>query len=320
MSSQALQILADGEWHSGEELSEALSVSRTAVWKSLKKLSGLGLEVEALKGKGYKLKSPLSLLDKEKLKEQLSASDTLVSGEAIHVHWQIDSTNEEAKRELLKQPNQPVVILTESQTQGRGRRGRVWQSPFAENLYLTIGWPFTAGISSIEGLSLAVGLVVADVLTELGIADVSLKWPNDVLVANQKIAGVLIDISGDPLDCFNAVVGVGLNVNMSEAVIDQSWTSVLSQTGAYAQRTDLAAALIERLSVLLSEFQRHGFSHYHESWSRYDSMKGRQVVLSMGDQKVFGVSCGVDQNGAVLIECDGTIRAYNGGEISLRLV
>lgn len=320
MSNQALQILADGEWHSGEELSEVLSVSRTAVWKSLKKLSALGLEVEALKGKGYKLKNPLSLLDVSQLKEKLSASTTLVSSEAIHLHWEIDSTNEEAKRELAKHPSQSVVILTESQTQGRGRRGRVWQSPFAENLYLTVGWPFRGGVASIEGLSLAVGLAVVATLEELGVRNIALKWPNDVLVDNKKIAGVLIDISGDPLDCFNAVVGVGLNVNMAEAVIDQHWTSIAKQLGQLVDRTEVARLLIDRLLVLLSEYQCNTFQCYHSQWSEYDLMKGKNVVLTTGEQKVFGLSRGVNENGAVLIESDGAIRAYNGGEISLRLL
>lgn len=319
MSNKALRILADGEWHSGEELSEVLSVSRTAVWKSLKKLSALGLEVEAVKGKGYKLSRPVSLLDESLLQSRV-CSDALGS-ESLHLHWQIDSTNEAAKLALQDNPNRPVVVLAEQQTQGRGRRGRAWQSPFAQNLYLTIGWPFSGGVASIEGLSLAVGLAVAEVLSELGIEGARLKWPNDVLVANKKIAGVLIDISGDPLDRFNAVVGVGLNVNMIEAVINQQWTSVAMQRGGeLVDRTEVAVLLIERLLVLLAEYQGCGFSYYHQAWSHLDLMKGKDVVLTAGEQKVFGKSCGVDENGAVLIEVDGCVNAYNGGEISLRLV
>lgn len=320
MSNRALQILADGEWHSGEELSEALSVSRTAVWKSLKKLSALGLEVEAIKGKGYKLNRPLSLLDPVQLRDQLCCADSVLSENSIHVHWDIDSTNEEAKRQLNKQSDQPVVILSEQQSQGRGRRGREWRSPFAENLYLTIGWPFRGGVASIEGLSLAVGLAVVGVLEQLGITNIALKWPNDVLVDNKKIAGVLIDISGDPLDSFHAVVGVGLNVNMLEAVIDQQWTSVSKQLEGDADRTEVAVLLIDRLLMLLSEYQHRTFRYYHPLWSEYDMMKGEDVVLTTGEQKIFGLSHGVSENGAVLIECDGAIKVFNGGEISLRLV
>ncbi|HEY0894151.1 MAG TPA: biotin--[acetyl-CoA-carboxylase] ligase, partial [Cellvibrio sp.] len=185
---QILALLADGELHSGEELGLLLGVSRAAVWKHLQKLEGLGIRLLSIKGRGYCIDGGLDLLDLEKIEAQIHSSLPI----KLNLFPQIDSTN----AYLMRHTNPALqVCLAESQSAGRGRRGRVWVSPFAQNIYCSIGWGFEGGVAALEGLSLAVGLVIVRTLQCYGIAGLELKWPNDVLYHDHKLAGVLIEMT-----------------------------------------------------------------------------------------------------------------------------
>ena len=210
-----LKLLKDGRFHSGQALGAALGVSRSAVWKQLQHLeSDLNLSIHKVRGRGYQLAAPLELLEQG----QLDTSPWPVS-----INHSLDSTNAEALRAVDRGATAPFVVLAERQTAGRGRRGRQWVSPFAENIYYSLVLRMDGGMRQLEGLSLVVGLAVLSALREVGVSDVGLKWPNDVLVNNKKIAGILLELVGDPADVCHVVLGIGINVNMKVASeVDQA--------------------------------------------------------------------------------------------------
>jgi len=313
-----LQLLQDGEFHSGEALGRVLGVSRSAVWKRLQYLeSDLGLSIFRVRGRGYRLASPLSLLD-----ASVIAKACAVSGWVTEVLPSIDSTNAQVLRQLSAGVLAPLLVLAERQESGRGRRGRVWVSPFAENLYYSLGLRIEGGAYSLDGLSLTVGLAVLRTLRESGCAGGGLKWPNDVLVAGRKIAGVLLELAGDPAGTCQVVIGIGINVNMlpgAAVAIDQPWTSVREQTGGLVDRTSLVLRLNHWLQHYLTQHAVNGFAGLRAEWEAGHLWQGLEVTLSAGPQQVDGVVLGVDKQGALRLNVAGEECQFSGGELSLRL-
>ncbi|WP_287815881.1 biotin--[acetyl-CoA-carboxylase] ligase, partial [Pseudomonas sp.] len=225
--SKLLTLLQDGRFHSGEDLGRALGISRSAVWKQLQLLEeDLGLAVHKVRGRGYRLSAPVSLLAPERIASRLAAL-----GWGLEVHQVLDSTNAQALRSVQAVLERPLLILAERQDAGRGRRGRTWVSPYGANLYYSLVIPVQGGIKRLDGLSLVAGMATTACLRAHGLNDAMLKWPNDVLVRSHKIAGILLELVGDPADQCHVVLGIGINANMRTAdTIDQQWTSMFLQT------------------------------------------------------------------------------------------
>ncbi|MDX1654152.1 MAG: biotin--[acetyl-CoA-carboxylase] ligase, partial [Candidatus Competibacteraceae bacterium] len=236
-----LEVLGDGRFHSGEELARALGVSRAAVWKHLNSLGRRGLEVHAVRGRGYRLPNPLELLDPEGIRAQLSPS---VQGRLaqLEVFDQIDSTNSYLLTRAKAGAPGGSVCLAERQSAGRGRRGRQWISPFAANLYLSVLWRYPDGPALLSGLSLAVGVAMARALEGVGVVGVGLKWPNDLLWRDQKLGGILLEFGGESSGPCQVVTGVGLNVTMPKEPaldIDQPWPDLTTVLGLGLSRNRL---------------------------------------------------------------------------------
>lgn len=318
-----LEYLADGEFHSGQELGEALGISRAAVWKQLQKLEALGLELQSVKGTGYRLEGGLELLSADRITQTLlpEAEELL---KHLRIFSMIDSTNAEALRHVHL--GSGYVCTAELQTAGRGRRGRNWISPFAKNIYLSIGWTFNGGASQLEGLSLAVGVAIADVLTAFGFNDIQLKWPNDVLWRDRKLAGVLLEMTGDAAGVCHLVVGIGLNVAMPikvAATIDQPWAdleAMLHDPAAPKRvgRNALIGALLSRLLPLLRDYPTQRFIAYRARWEKLNAHAGKTVELHTANQIVSGVQLGVDDSGALRLLTQEGEQIFYGGEVSVR--
>ncbi len=311
-----LRLLADGHFHSGQVLGDELGVSRSAVWKQLQQIeSELGLEVHKVRGRGYRLASPLSLHDRQAI-----IDSGLPPGWSVTVLERVDSTNAEAARLISTDAALPALVVAERQTLGRGRRGRKWVSPFGENLYFSLLLRVEGGMRQLEGLSLLVGLAVVEVLREFGVKGAGLKWPNDVLVGRRKLAGVLLELMGDPADVCHVVIGVGININMQTAIeVDQSWTSLRLETGRICDRNEIAARLAHIMEAYLIRHQEQGFSAFRSDWEQNHLWQGCEVWLLSGSEKVQGRVLGIDALGALRLEVDGVEKSFNGGELSLRL-
>jgi len=317
-----VQLLSDGRFHSGEEIAALLSVSRTAVWKQLQEIRSLfGLEIFAVRGRGYRLSEPMELLDGSRILENMSAAAGFRLAR-LDILDSIGSTN----RYLMERDSDGMesghVCLAEQQTSGRGRRGRTWISPCGQNIYLSIHWRYALEMASLSGLSLAAGVAVARCLEGLGIAGLGLKWPNDLHWQGRKLAGLLMEASGEQGGVTRIVLGLGLNVKMREepsAAIDQPWVSLSQIPEAEAiGRNHLAAMLIDALLDGLERFQREGLEPLIKYWDAYDDYRGRRVSLSTGIKQISGIHRGINADGALLLEAGGHVRAYYGGEVSLR--
>lgn len=311
-----LKLLKDGRFHSGQALGVALGVSRSAVWKQLQHLEAeLGLSIHKVRGRGYQLAAPLTLLDPVEIREQAPSCDW-----PILVFDSIDSTNTEALRAIERGQAAPFLVLAERQTAGRGRRGRKWVSPFAENIYYSLVLRIEGGMRQLEGLSLVVGLAVMQALRELGISGAGLKWPNDVLVGQKKIAGILLELVGDPADVCHVVLGVGINVNMQITdEVDQQWTSMRLESGKVFDRNQLVGELGATLQAYLSRHQVDGFSAIQAEWEQNHLWQGRAVSLIAGVNHIDGEVLGIDSQGALRLKVGGVEKVFSGGELSLRL-
>ncbi|WXL26468.1 bifunctional biotin--[acetyl-CoA-carboxylase] ligase/biotin operon repressor BirA [Ectopseudomonas mendocina] len=310
-----LKLLEDGQFHSGEELGAALGVSRAAVWKQLKTLqTELAVPLHSIKGRGYRLAYPMRLLD-----------EAVLNDHAVwpaHVRTTVGSTNAEAMRLLVEKGESPFYVVSEQQTHGRGRRGREWVSPFGQNIYYSLVIPIDGGMRQLEGLSLVVALALLRLVRELGLNSAGLKWPNDLLIGNKKLSGILLELSGDPADLCHVVIGIGLNVNMlpSESEgIGQPWTSLRSELGAPLDRNELILSLNKHLAYYLERQMKGGFSSLREEWEEHHLWQGRLVSLTSGADPIEGVVLGVGSSGAIKLSIDGVERSFSGGELSLRL-
>lgn len=317
MNQTLLEMLADGRWHSGEELAQRLGVSRTAVWKQLHKLEEDGISVERQRSQGYRIVGGLDLLDRSSVLACLPAQ--IASSVSLSVLPSVGSTN----TYLSQHPRQSEydACLAERQTAGRGRRGRHWVSPFAQNLYLSVAFDLAGGMSSLDGLSLVIGVAVVEALASIGVQRLALKWPNDIWLGGRKLGGVLIELQGELQTTCQVIVGVGLNVYMmpdSELAIDQPWTSLRSGGAAWdGGRNRIAGALLNALIGCVESFRRDGFEPWRERWERRDALKDKPVVTLPGELR--GVGQGIDATGAYGIETrDGVVWVHS-GEISLRM-
>ena len=314
-----IKILSSGQFHSGEALGAQLGVTRSAVWKSLQSVQQRGLDIHSIPGRGYKIAHSFELLDKDAILSRLDeTSRPLCAG--MDVHFEIDSTNHYLMQQARTGLKSGYFCLAEQQQQGRGRRGRDWVSPLGGNIYLSFLWRFAEGPAYLGGLSLAVGVAVARALAALGIAEHGLKWPNDVLWQGKKLAGILLEVAGEATGPCHAVIGIGLNVNMPDAItasIDQPWVDIKSiQPGLGRNR--IAAELVHQLILVMEQFQRHSLSAFVEEWRTLDQLANQDVVLHLPERTIKGIARGIDERGMLCLDIDGKLSRYGGGEVSLR--
>ena len=247
-----VHILSDGEFHSGEQLGNELGMSRAAVNKHIQTIREWGLDIFTIPGKGYSLPAPIQLLDKEKIIENLPEGN-------ITVLSVIDSTNQYLL-DRISELKSGDACVAEYQHAGRGRRGRQWVSPFGANLYLSMFWRLEQGPAAAMGLSLVIGIVMAEVLQQLGAADVRVKWPNDLYLQDRKLAGILVELTGKTGDAAQLVIGAGINLAMRESnsqAINQGWIN-LQEAGVVIDRNQLSAMLLRHLRQALREFEVEG--------------------------------------------------------------
>ena len=323
MSNAIIQRLAGylsvDETRSGQAIGNELGCTRSAVWKHVESLRKLGIEIDAVAGKGYLLLEPLELLDSDLILGGLNPAVRENLGR-LDIESSLDSTNS-AVRRLAVEDQHAAVILAEHQSIGRGRRGRQWHSPYAKNLYLSVGWKFENSLSELGCLPLVVALATAQALSRAGLKGHQVKWPNDLLLDGRKLCGCLVEVQGDSQGPCHAVLGVGINVHMPvsalTAGIDQPWTDVHSQLPACSRNT-LAALLLEELIIGLGLFAERGFAQFKDTWEQMDGLQGQFIEVYAGKNMVQGKASGINESGALLLDTGKEILTLYSGEVSLR--
>ncbi|UYB52157.1 bifunctional biotin--[acetyl-CoA-carboxylase] ligase/biotin operon repressor BirA [Xanthomonas sp. AM6] len=306
---------------SGDALARSFGLTRAAVWKRIQGLRAAGVEIDGRAGEGYGLARPLELLQAERIGAALApAARAELAG--LEIAWSLASSNST----LLARPapaRGSEVLLAERQTGGRGRRGRVWASPLAAHLYLSVARGFGGGLGRLGGLSLAAGVAVAEALRAAGFATVGLKWPNDLLADGRKLGGLLVEGGGEFAGPARAVIGLGLNVRMpaaSAAAIDQPWTDLATLAGAEAavSRNAIAAAVLSHLLPALALFDAQGLAPFLPRYAALDLLAGRAIRIDEGGVAREGVALGLADDGALRVAFADGERPLHAGEVSVR--
>lgn len=317
---QLLGALCDGEAHSGAALAAQFGVSRAAIWERIERLRALGADIYAVTGKGYQLARAFEFLSPQAIQDRLTPA-SLAALSAPTVSLSVDSTNQRLLEAIPGGNIHGQAWLAEFQTAGRGRRGDRWLAPPGAAVCLSLGWRFDVPPRDLSALSLAVGIAVANGLQALGAAGVRLKWPNDLLLAGRKLAGILIEMRSELGGPCTVVIGVGVNVAVGEDVraqIDQPVASLADAIQPPPSRNAVAASLLNALTGTLQRFAAQGFAAFTDDWLALDALAGRPVSLSLPDRTVIGIARGVDANGLLLIEVDGRLESFMAGHVRLR--
>lgn len=319
-----LQILKDGQFHSGEDLGHMLDITRSAIWKGVKYLTAhFNLEIQSISGRGYRIEGGLNLLDEQLILNNLKPDER--SQLQLTVLEQVDSTNtyllETAKQE--PQDTQPFhLVVAEQQTAGRGRRGREWASPYGNNIYYSLAWRCNKDPFELSGLSLAVAIAIIRTLKQFGLTDLSVKWPNDILFHGRKLAGVLVDLVGESHGRTTVIIGIGINTfltNKAGSDIEQPWVSIHDILDRHVDRNEIISLLTHHIIEIIKQFDHDGLAPLVSEWNQHDAFKGKSVRLFNGTQEVIGTMRGINEQGALLLEDDQQqIKPYISGELSMR--
>lgn len=302
--------LADGRRHNGAELADELGVTRAAIWKRIESLRQLGLPISGTAGNGYCVESPIELLDRKAIESHLR--DSIIQVEVVGA---VDSTN---ARLALASSAHGKALVAEAQKLGRGRRGRNWLSP-PGGIYLSLGWRFESGLAGLSPLSLVVGMAAARAIRKACAVEVGIKWPNDLVIDDAKLGGCLVEISGAAEGPCQAIIGIGINLNLPEsAAVGQPWTS-LARHSAPVARNRLVATILASLEKDLQQLDRQGFESFRTEWQRVDTLAGRRVRVIKADSSDFtGQAEGIDEQGRLLVQQRGRVIALGSGEVSVR--
>ena len=312
-----LNLLADGQFHSGEALAQRFKVTRATIWNAIQHAESLGVEVFSVRGRGYKLPQAIELLDKN---EVLSAIGEQRAWFNLHILNEVASTN----TYLMQQKGiaHATCVAAHIQTHGKGRRGRTWVSQLGASLTFSLLWRFQCGAAALSGLSLAVGVALIRALTSLGVHQAQLKWPNDVLVNGHKLAGILIELQGDLEGPSAAVIGVGVNLHLPKNVLDNIDQPAIDLTNVSAKAINqsmLLGVILKHLADVLSDFETHGFIGLRDEWLRHHAYENKPVrMLLPNGTAINGTVKNVADDGILLVETALGLQRFSAGEISLR--
>lgn len=321
---QVLARLADGAFHSGEALAGALGVSRTAIWKCVRNLVSLGIDINAVPKRGYRLPQAVELFDADALLKSVSPA-TRARIRRLQCALVTDSTNAQLLAVQDLPTGQADVYLAELQTAGRGRRGRSWTAPFGSGICLSVSWQFPEVPRQLSALSLAIGVAVVRALKELGLQDVRLKWPNDLQAGRGKLGGILIELRAESSGPAYVVIGLGLNFRLP-ARTRTEFASAGIEAADLAdanpkhelRRSRCTSAILDRMLEALVEFERHGLQSFAREWREADALAATGARVQFGDRTFQGIARGIDEDGALLLETPGQLLRFNSGEVTVR--
>lgn len=320
LSNRILGGMASGHTVTLRVLSERLNQPKQEIERQLSLLQETGFPVQCLGPDTYHLCPLPNWLDIDSVIQSMQATGPAVVPE-VHYHRLLDSTNLEATRQRVAMTSTSSLVIAEGQLQGRGRRGKSWISPFASNLCFSVGYRFECALDQLVGLSLVVALSVVRAILSLPLASgtkVQVKWPNDILLDDGKLAGILLEVKPE-IDGAFVVIGIGINTDFSpDGLGADSLPScnLKSVTLQNVQREQVLSAVLNQLFQDLQEFRRSGFRSFQTFWQNSDSMIGRDVVVIQKDQQIFGRYLGVNSLGAMRIAGSAGISEIQSGEMA----
>ena len=319
---KVLMRLNHDRFISGQELADIHKVTRATIHNCIQKIDKLGIEIERVRGLGYRLIHPVDFLDKEIIHSHFPAQIQQMCSQ-LQCLDEIDSTNEFASSIGMPSSNKFYAVLAERQMAGRGRRGREWVSPYAANIYLSIVWPLQRPLHEAGILSPMLALNILKCLNQLGVPNLGLKWPNDIYCNERKLSGLLVECTGGITDTCKLVIGVGVNVAMSRVKhveIDQQWTDISANVKDWSySRNELSAQLITSLVDGVLLFEQHNTSDSVDEWMGWDITLNKHVIIYSEGNERSGIARGIDHNGCLLMETESGVEKISAGDVSLRV-
>ncbi|WP_423063887.1 bifunctional biotin--[acetyl-CoA-carboxylase] ligase/biotin operon repressor BirA [Candidiatus Paracoxiella cheracis] len=322
-SYKLLELLSDGEFHSGEALAHALGISRSAVWKAVKQLTDYGIVIDSVSGRGYRIPHGIELLDQKTIEQVLDKTVKNKLDDLIILD-EIKSTNDYLLELQPQHPNKNIACFAEYQSQGRGRRGRRWIASFGSNICHSLLWHFKKDPAEIVGLSLAIALAAVNALKRYGVEDgIAVKWPNDILWYGRKLSGVLLEMVAEHHGYCAVVIGVGINTyipNKYPDQIDQPWVDIQQITHLPPRRNQLAGLLLNEILHTIITFEEKGLEPFIKTWRTLDHMLGKTVTLHTPSGTINGVMDNISDKGELILLCEhNEKKRFFSGELSLRL-
>jgi BirA family biotin operon repressor/biotin-[acetyl-CoA-carboxylase] ligase len=262
----------------------------------------------------------IEALEPEKIRAQVK-DQQLERLTRLEIFNSIDSTNQYLLSQAKNESSSGWFCFAEQQTQGRGRLGRTWFSPAGENIYCSVLWRFPSSLN-LSGLSLAVAVILGDVLHEYGVLQgIFFKWPNDILFSKRKLAGILCESLSSKNGFTNVVIGIGVNLQFPNSTdVEKNWIDLHEITKAPIQRNYFAGVLVDELLKQLSRFEQEGFVNFIDRWRDRDILNRTNVIVQMSNESIAGISQGIDENGALIVLTDdGDLKKFQTGEVSVRI-
>jgi len=324
LDTRLLSLLRESSpgWVSSEVLRQGDGVSRVTISKRVQKLQGLGYKIESSTRKGYRLLGEPNDLHADDLKARLAGTDFYAT--PFILKQETGSTNDDLRKLAEEGAPEGTVLFSERQREGRGRRGRTWYSQPGDSLLFSILLrpPFPPGQGTLIPLLAATAVYRA--LTSMGIDNVGIKWPNDVLIEDKKVCGILCEMSVSLEGIEYALLGMGLNVSTPAGDFPEELQSIAcslnSATGKQWDRADVMVQILEDMAHLIQQLWDGDTASILEGWKEGAVTPGQQVDVTLGDgSRVSGQARGVTQEGALVLKLnDGSERVFHSGEVSVR--
>lgn len=321
MRTRILELLRQrsGGYVSGEEISQQLGVSRTAVWKHIQEIKQAGYAIEAHSRRGYTLRQAPDLLLPDEIRAIL---DTKVLGREVHYYSEVESTNNLAKKLAAEGCQEGTVVVAEAQSAGRGRISRGWYSPHGKGIWMSVVLRPPFGPQEAPKCTLMAAVAINKAIRDFTGIKSGIKWPNDILYNGKKMVGILTEMSAE-MDAINyVVIGMGINVNIDAAdfppEIADIASSLSSAVGRKVERLPLLAAILKQLEVLYGEVTAHGFERMFDEWRAQSVTLGQAVNVIAASHNFEGVAVNIDEDGALLVKTADGLKKVIAGDVSIR--
>lgn len=309
----------ESAWVSGSDLAHALGMSRVAVWQYMEKLRAQGFSFEAVRARGYRLTGKPDSINRSLIEAYLSGRDLSFGLECFE---EIDSTNDEAMRQLATGRETPFLVISKKQTRGRGRFGRAWQSDSSANLYSSFAFRPQVEPERMQTFTLWMGINVCEVVANFTRSKPGVKWPNDILFDGRKAGGMLTEARMDADQIRDLVFGLGLNINSAPENLPEAGrraTFLAEQTRAALDINKFTAALIGRVLTAYQQFVSGDYKvDFADRWHASDVLRDHPVSLIHGTQHIRGTAMGIDDEGSLLVRTEkGKLERFRAGEVTM---
>ncbi len=318
MKEQILNSLRKTDGYlSGEEISRGLKISRAAIWKHIHELRNDGYEIAAVPHLGYCL---ASLPDKLFPAEIQANLNTKILGKKIFHYEMVTSTMDIAFELGMEGAEEGTVIFSEGQQKGRGRMGRSWISPKGRGIYLSLILRPKILPNEAPKLTLLSGVAVSEAIRKITGLSPLIKWPNDILIDEKKVGGILTELNAETDRVKFVVLGIGINVNTKKTFLPKEATSLREELGRPVSRLDLARQILRDIERYYFLFQRQEFNRIIELWKHSSSTIGKRIKVASRKNVTEGIALDIDTDGALLVRKDSGFisRIISGDVVSVR--